>query len=329
MPDDYYALLELDRRASAEEIRTAIREQRRVWVRRQSSPDPDRRTLAEQRVRDLDAAEKVLLDAGSRAEYDRGFGSGGRGGRTTGSAEGRGPRRALPPPSVDDSPPTGGAGPPSGTGGSGALNDRRQRAQSLLAEEKFRQAAIEFETVLAADPSDAEARARLGECYLQIERVEEGLSILKELVAAEPENHDLRVTYAHGLYQQAWDGLAEVSEGRLAMSRRQVGLLRRNEREIRRLAIGDPQVESLRSQLASMLTDATRRRKVPSFRKRYYLVGGVVALVLALAGPTRFTQAVGALVVVFIGWLYLQRHRPPMWQVRRKQFRRQTLQRGV
>ncbi|HEY6737500.1 MAG TPA: DnaJ domain-containing protein, partial [Actinopolymorphaceae bacterium] len=71
MPASYYDLLELPTSASEDDIRAAIRQQRRLWVRRQSSPDPARRSEAEQRVRDLDQAERTLLDPTARAEYDR------------------------------------------------------------------------------------------------------------------------------------------------------------------------------------------------------------------------------------------------------------------
>lgn len=46
---DFYELLSVSRSATSEEIRGAITAQRRIWVRRQSSPDLDRRAEAELR----------------------------------------------------------------------------------------------------------------------------------------------------------------------------------------------------------------------------------------------------------------------------------------
>ena len=46
-------------------------QQRRQWVKRQRSSDPARRTEAETRVREIDQAEKALLNPDTRATFDR------------------------------------------------------------------------------------------------------------------------------------------------------------------------------------------------------------------------------------------------------------------
>ncbi|USX53017.1 tetratricopeptide repeat protein [Lentzea sp. HUAS12] len=66
-----YEVLQIGQTASADEIRKAITAQRRQWIKRQGSADPDRRAEAESRVRDIDRAEKVLLDTRTRAAFDR------------------------------------------------------------------------------------------------------------------------------------------------------------------------------------------------------------------------------------------------------------------
>lgn len=68
---DLYEVLEVAPSADPAEIRAAITRQRRVWIRRQASPDPTRRTEAEERVRAIDQAEKTLLDPNRRAAFDR------------------------------------------------------------------------------------------------------------------------------------------------------------------------------------------------------------------------------------------------------------------
>jgi Tfp pilus assembly protein PilF len=67
---DFYELLQVPAEASAEEIKTAVRRERRTWVKRQANPDPERRAEAEARVRSIDQAERTLLDAEGRAAYD-------------------------------------------------------------------------------------------------------------------------------------------------------------------------------------------------------------------------------------------------------------------
>jgi tetratricopeptide (TPR) repeat protein len=65
-----YEILQVAQTAPEDEIRKAITKQRRQWVKRTSSADPARRTEAEARVRDIDRAEKVLLNRTSRAAFD-------------------------------------------------------------------------------------------------------------------------------------------------------------------------------------------------------------------------------------------------------------------
>ena len=67
---DYYKLLNLEPTASTEEIQTAIKKTRRVWNMRSTNPNADIRAEAEQNIRDIAQAEKILLDANERARYD-------------------------------------------------------------------------------------------------------------------------------------------------------------------------------------------------------------------------------------------------------------------
>lgn len=66
-----YEVLQVGQTAGTDEIRKAITKQRRQWIKRQGNADPDRRAEAEARVRDIDRAEKVLLDPAARAAFDR------------------------------------------------------------------------------------------------------------------------------------------------------------------------------------------------------------------------------------------------------------------
>lgn len=67
--EDYFALLELSRDATAEQIDAKIKQQVRTWQRRTTNPDLARRQEAERRVRLLAEAREVLLDPDRRAEY--------------------------------------------------------------------------------------------------------------------------------------------------------------------------------------------------------------------------------------------------------------------
>ncbi|GAA2328832.1 tetratricopeptide repeat protein [Dactylosporangium salmoneum] len=68
---DFYELLGLAPDASPADIKAAIKNKRRTFNARQSHPEPKTRAHAEQVMRDLDEAERTLLDAGRRREYDQ------------------------------------------------------------------------------------------------------------------------------------------------------------------------------------------------------------------------------------------------------------------
>lgn len=88
---NFYEILQVSASAQPDEIKAAITKQRRLWVKRQTSSDPARRTEAEARVRDIDQAERTLLDPGSRAAFDRALAGHRESGRPVGgSADGIG-----------------------------------------------------------------------------------------------------------------------------------------------------------------------------------------------------------------------------------------------
>ncbi|MFI5912356.1 tetratricopeptide repeat protein [Dactylosporangium sp. NPDC051541] len=68
---DYYEILQIPETADTDQIKAAVSQQRRVWIKRQASADPKRRGEAETRVRNIDEAERTLLNAGQRTAYDR------------------------------------------------------------------------------------------------------------------------------------------------------------------------------------------------------------------------------------------------------------------
>lgn len=67
---NYYVILGIDRSASDEEIRIAVREQRRRWTKLQGHPNLERRYEAELQVRAISEIEATLTDPGKRAAFD-------------------------------------------------------------------------------------------------------------------------------------------------------------------------------------------------------------------------------------------------------------------
>ena len=69
--ENYYLLLNLGPLAPQEEIGKAIHREIRLWTNRQNHPDAERQLEAKKRIALLEDAEKILLDAARRADYDR------------------------------------------------------------------------------------------------------------------------------------------------------------------------------------------------------------------------------------------------------------------
>lgn len=67
---NYYELLEIPQSADKTTIEQAIRKTRRVWNNRANNPDATIRAEAEMHVKEIADAEKILLDANKRQEYD-------------------------------------------------------------------------------------------------------------------------------------------------------------------------------------------------------------------------------------------------------------------
>ena len=68
---NYYELLEISQDANRMAIEKAIKQTRRLWNNRANSPDASIRAEAEQHVREIAEAEKILLDDAKREAYNR------------------------------------------------------------------------------------------------------------------------------------------------------------------------------------------------------------------------------------------------------------------
>lgn len=68
---DYYKILDVAMTATVDEIKVAIKDKRRLWMQKTNAPQLERRQEAEVKVKQIDEAEKTLLDSSKRADYDR------------------------------------------------------------------------------------------------------------------------------------------------------------------------------------------------------------------------------------------------------------------
>lgn len=68
---NYYELLSISQDAGRVSIEQAIKKTRRLWNNRANNPDASIRAEAEQHVREIAEAEKILLNESKREDYDR------------------------------------------------------------------------------------------------------------------------------------------------------------------------------------------------------------------------------------------------------------------
>jgi DnaJ-class molecular chaperone len=69
--EDLYVLLNVSKSADEDAIRSAINRELRVWSQRTNAPEIDKRQVAERKIKLLEEAEAVLLDATKRSRYDQ------------------------------------------------------------------------------------------------------------------------------------------------------------------------------------------------------------------------------------------------------------------
>jgi DnaJ-class molecular chaperone len=69
--EDFYVLLNVSKSADEDAVRSAINRELRVWSQRTNAPEIDKRQAAERKIKLLEEAEAILLDAGKRSQYDK------------------------------------------------------------------------------------------------------------------------------------------------------------------------------------------------------------------------------------------------------------------
>jgi tetratricopeptide (TPR) repeat protein len=291
---DYYLLLDVRRSASAEEIRAAITAQRRIWVRRQSSPDPERRTEAEQRVRDIDQAERTLLDPERRRAYD-----------TQGPAAPVVPARdetnRMPPPrptthNVDET---------------GSAEFHIRRGDAYLDSGRWPLAIAEYEAARERDPENVDALEGIALAYLNSGRTNEGLKVLDQALAEQPENENVKNTLANALYNAA---LADIGQDQRITSRRELTAVKRRLRRLRKVGATDRAVPNMIQHLRDILADAGKAWWRPSHNKKWYAILLTGSVLLAISQMSTFSYVMGGLFFTAFVALYVVRHRIPSWR---------------
>ena len=331
---NYYELLQLDRSAADADIKAAISKKRRLWIKRQASADPGRRTEAETIVRQLDAAESALLDPANRRRYDQQLAS----------------QRPQAPAAVDGSADwldraraylDAGNATAAQRAAREATTQRgndhgawavRAHASFLLGQaadaefefaeairlepatveyhqdlgevygmqEKWTQALREFQAALRLSPGNPVARTSIAQVYLANERSREALKLMESVVAEHPDNEVFRFYLAAALDGAARESLTQLRDDSvLATSVAQVALLTEHADRIAALRLKDPEVRESIADLRGLAANATEMMWVHSANLRMYIGTFVVLVGIAICGLGS-GQADGVLMGLFL-----------------------------
>lgn len=203
---DYYAVLGVRESASDVTIEKAINELQRKWRSRQNSPDPRRRSEAEEMMRTIEAAEVTLTDRTRRKAFDKLRAS--RLGVTTTPAGGSNQVQATRPRVVETLPPpdarqrtagtgSAGSGDPGGRGGAQDSTVWVTQSRDLLRRNANEAARVAAQRAVDASPADPETWSLLGLSLLALGRTREAEIALKEAVTLSPTSHH-RINLAKG-----------------------------------------------------------------------------------------------------------------------------------
>ncbi|MEU4191397.1 tetratricopeptide repeat protein [Kribbella sp. NPDC026611] len=241
---DFYQVLQISATADAEAIRSAVTKQRRQWVKRQTSADPERRTEAETRVREIDRAEKALLDPSARASFDRERSTQQPQQEVPGESTGSWLDRAREYLQADNPAAANfaareaigkegndaeawflrahssfllGHGRDAGFEFSEAIRLRPDYAlyhygfaEAFAAQEQWKEALSEYEQALRLDPGNPEYRTAIALVHLHDDRAGTAVDMMEALVKEHPDNDVYRYYLAIALHDNALDSLALI-----------------------------------------------------------------------------------------------------------------------
>ncbi|HEU0089875.1 MAG TPA: tetratricopeptide repeat protein [Pseudonocardiaceae bacterium] len=353
---NFYEILQISSNADDEQIRKAIKRERRTWVKRQAHPDADRRAEAEARVRHLDQAEKTLLDAAARAGYDRQL------------AEYRPPTTDAQLPAGDDDwlqrarvyLDLGNAnaanyaareaiircgssdeawfirahssfllGRPSDAEYefSEAIRLRPDNAEyhfglgEVYGEQaKWQPAMREFEQALRLDPGNPSYRTGIAQVLLATDQAAKALAVLEKVVAEHPDNAVFKYYLGAALHDAAVENMTKDPRGGgwVITSEEQAGVAERNADRMEALGLADPEIDRLARGLREQAAHARGMVWINNGTLRWYVGAFVVFGLFPLVSGEPGPVLWGLLVCAVLTGTYITRHYKARWELARR-----------
>lgn len=363
---NYYELLEISQNASKEEIEKAIHKVRRLWNTRSTNPNAEIRVEAEQKIRSIAEAERILLDPAQRREYDIqliDFNS----------------KRVLPVPDNEDE--------------DNWLDlaieyDERKDYSSLsqlmekvtrqypnnaqawiwrgLAsqyQERYTDAEYEVKKAISFMPNNAAYHAVLGDIYLDLDQTQNAEIEYRRALELEPSNNDYKLSVAMTLgmeekYEEALKFSSEVFKVEKDNERAQhlytLSLYNSTMKSISyNKTLGDyvitneaqlvflkgklplfdaipknnSDVKDLIEKVHKIVKDAETSQFRKSDRMATYIVAFIVGFVCLCSGSS--TAILGVIICVLVVAVYIYRHNMPGWKWQQRLAGEDTKRSGI
>jgi tetratricopeptide (TPR) repeat protein len=193
----------------------------------------------------------------------------------------------------------------------GSADFHIRRGDAFLDDGRWPLAIAEYEAARERDPENIDALEGIALAYLNSGRTNEGLKVLDQALAEQPENDTVKNTLANALYNAA---LAELGQDQRISSRRELTAVKRRLRRLRKLGATDRAVPNMIQHLRDILREARKAWWRPSHNKKWYAILLTGSVLLALSQMSTFSYVMGGVFFVAFVALYVVRHRIPYWR---------------
>ncbi len=351
---DFYDILNLPETADDDRIKDAIRSQRRLWNKRAGQADPTQKQLAERRISELADAERTLLEAGRRQQYDSTRGAeraraAADNSRAT-SAEGNADwlTRARNFLSVGNAHSanyaareaiaTNGADHEAWSiraNSSFMLGDYRDAGfefreairlqpqnasyhfdygDAMCGTGEYTAALAEYETALRLDPGNPAYKTAIANLYLQTDRPAEALALMEDVVKVAPDNEFFAYYLAWALHEVTLSKWSQLINGRFAITSEEQI---RVTKEMTQRALALRFVDDkLRSSLQENMELALKAEETvwSHSGNLTWYLGGLAVSLLMVFSGYGMLILIGILSIAGIVLAYVTRHRKPQWR---------------
>lgn len=351
---DFYDILNLPETADADRIKEAIRVQRRLWNKRAGQADPTQKQLAERRISELAEAERVLLDAARRQQYDASRGSERARAQAEASVSDKGTtdtdwlQRARQFLSVGNAHSANYAAREAiavnganheawsiranssfmlGNYGDAGFEFREairlqphnaayhfDYGDALCGNEEYTAALGEYETALQLEPGNPVYKTAIANLYLLTNRPNEALALMEGVVKAFPDNEFFAYYLAWALHDATLTKWSLLRNGSFLITSEEQIRVTKQMTQ-RALALRFDDTK-LRSLLLENMQLATKAEETiwRHSSNLLWYLGGLLVSILMLFSGNAGASFMGLLVGAAIAGVYVLRHRKPRWQ---------------